>query len=146
MKFGIYLPPQAEGPLPVIYWLSGLTCTEANFIVKAGAQRHAAEYGVILVIPDTSPRGLNIPGEDDNYYFGSGAGFYIDATVEPWNKNYRMYSYITKELPALINKEFPTLPDRQSIMGHRYRKERSKFLQEYFVNSFKKFFPLVYSV
>ncbi|EFN80517.1 S-formylglutathione hydrolase isoform X2 [Harpegnathos saltator] len=119
MKFAIYLPPQAEeGPVPVTYWLSGLTCTEANFSEKAGAQKYAAEHGVLLVIPDTSPRGLNIPGEDDSYDFGTGAGFYVDATCEPWKKNYRMYSYITKELPALINQEFPTLPDRQSIMGH----------------------------
>ncbi|KMQ93007.1 coiled-coil domain-containing protein 39-like protein [Lasius niger] len=119
MKFAVYLPPQVEeGPVPVIYWLSGLTCTEANFSEKAGAQKYAANYGVLLVIPDTSPRGLNIPGEDDSYDFGSGAGFYVDATREPWKKNYRMYSYVTKELPALVNKEFATLPDRQSIMGH----------------------------
>ncbi|XP_067204905.1 S-formylglutathione hydrolase [Linepithema humile] len=119
MKFAVYLPPQAEkSSVPVIYWLSGLTCTEANFSEKAGAQKYAAEHGVILVIPDTSPRGLNIPGENDSYDFGSGAGFYVDATCEPWKKNYRMYSYITKELPALINKEFPTLPNKQSIMGH----------------------------
>ncbi|XP_050454666.1 S-formylglutathione hydrolase isoform X1 [Cataglyphis hispanica] len=119
MKFAVYLPPQAEeSPVPVIYWLSGLTCTEANFSEKAGAQKYAASYGVLLVIPDTSPRGLNIPGEDASYDFGTGAGFYVDATREPWNKNYRMYSYVTKELPALINKEFPILPDRQSIMGH----------------------------
>ncbi|XP_011257908.1 S-formylglutathione hydrolase isoform X1 [Camponotus floridanus] len=119
MRFAVYLPPQVEeGPVPVIYWLSGLTCTEANFSEKAGAQKYAANYGVLLVIPDTSPRGLNIPGEDDSYDFGSGAGFYVDATREPWSKNYRMYSYVTKELPALINKEFPTLADKQSIMGH----------------------------
>lgn len=120
MKFAVYIPPQAEKePVPVIYWLSGLTCTEANFSQKAGAQKHAANHGVLLVIPDTSPRGLNIPGEDDSYDFGSGAGFYVDATCEPWKKNYRMYSYITKELSTLINKEFPTLPSKQSIMGHR---------------------------
>ncbi|KAL0099267.1 hypothetical protein PUN28_020086 [Cardiocondyla obscurior] len=119
MKFAIFIPPQAEKePVPVIYWLSGLTCTEANFSQKAGAQKHAANYGVLVVIPDTSPRGLNIPGEDDSYDFGTGAGFYVDATCDPWKKNYRMYSYITKELPALINKEFSTLPSKQSIMGH----------------------------
>lgn len=119
MKFAVYLPPQAEkSSVPVIYWLSGLTCTEANFSEKAGAQKYAAEHGIILVIPDTSPRGLDIPGENDSYDFGSGAGFYVDATCEPWAKNYRMYSYITKELPALINKEFSTLPNKQSIMGH----------------------------
>lgn len=120
MKFAIYLPSHAEeGSVPVIYWLSGLTCTEANFSEKSGAQKYAAEHGILLVIPDTSPRGLHIPGEDDSYDFGSGAGFYVDATMEPWKKNYRMYSYITKELPSLINKEFPTLSDKQSIMGHR---------------------------
>ncbi|XP_031779569.1 S-formylglutathione hydrolase [Nasonia vitripennis] len=119
MNFGVYLPPQAEeGPVPVIYWLSGLTCTEANFIQKAGAQRYAAEHGVILVIPDTSPRGVNIPGEDASSDFGSGAGFYVDATEEPWKTNYRMFSYVTSELPALINEKFPTIPDKQSIMGH----------------------------
>lgn len=119
MNFGIYLPPQsAEEAVPVIYWLSGLTCTEANFIQKAGAQKYASENGVIIVAPDTSPRGLNLPGEDESWDFGTGAGFYIDAEVEPWKKNYRMYSYITKELPALINEKFPTIPDKQSIMGH----------------------------
>ncbi|XP_034196122.1 S-formylglutathione hydrolase-like [Osmia lignaria lignaria] len=119
MNFGIFLPPQVEeGPVPVIYWLSGLTCTEANFIQKAGAQKYASEHGVILVAPDTSPRNLNIPGEDDDWDFGTGAGFYVDATKEPWNKNYRMYSYVTKELLALINEKFPVLPHKQSIMGH----------------------------
>lgn len=123
MKFAVYLPPQAEeGPVPVIYWLSGLTCTEANFSEKSGAQKYAAKYGVMLVIPDTSPRGCNIPGEHDCYDFGTGAGFYLDATVEPWKKHYRMYSYITKELPTLINSEFLTIADMQSIMGHRYTK------------------------
>lgn len=120
MNFGIFLPPQAEeGPVPVIYWLSGLTCTEANFIQKACAQKYAAEHGIMLVIPDTSPRGLNIPGEDDSWDFGSGAGFYVDATENPWSTNYRMFSYVTKELPAIINEKFPALSDKQSIMGHR---------------------------
>lgn len=120
MKFGIYLPPQAEeGPVPVIYWLSGLECTELNFVQKAGAQRYAADHGVIIVTPDTSPRGANIPGEDDSWDFGTGAGFYVDATEEPWKNNYRMFSYITSELPALINGNFPTIADKQSIMGHR---------------------------
>ncbi|XP_012146110.1 S-formylglutathione hydrolase [Megachile rotundata] len=119
MNFGIFLPPQVEeGPVPVIYWLSGLTCTEANFVQKAGAQKYASEHGVVLVAPDTSPRNLNIPGEDDDWDFGTGAGFYVDATKEPWNKNYRMYSYVAKELPALINAKFPVLPNKQSIMGH----------------------------
>ncbi|XP_052784479.1 S-formylglutathione hydrolase-like [Mya arenaria] len=119
MKFGIYLPSQvANKKLPVIYWLSGLTCTEQNFVTKAGAQRVAAEKGVILVAPDTSPRGVNIEGEDDSYDFGSGAGFYVDATEEKWKTNYRMYSYITKELPAIINSNFNTDADKISIFGH----------------------------
>lgn len=120
MNFGIFLPPQVEaGSVPVIYWLSGLTCTEANFIQKSGAQKYASEHGVILVSPDTSPRNLNIPGQDDDWDFGSGASFYVDATMEPWSKNYRMYSYVTKELPALISEKFPVAPHAQSIMGHR---------------------------
>lgn len=119
MNFAIFLPPQAEeNSVPVIYYLSGLTCTEANFIQKAGAQKYASKYGVALVAPDTSPRGLNIPGEDDSWDFGSGAGFYVDATKEPWKNNYKMYSYVSKELPAVINEKFPILPDKQSIMGH----------------------------
>ncbi|KAK2144820.1 hypothetical protein LSH36_727g01024 [Paralvinella palmiformis] len=119
MNFGIYLPPQAENnKVPIIYWLSGLTCTEQNFITKAGAQKYAAEHGVIIVAPDTSPRGCNIEGEDDGYDFGTGAGFYIDATEEKWKKNYRMYSYVTIELPEIINRNFPVLEDKQSIMGH----------------------------
>lgn len=120
MKFGIYLPPAAEGinRVPVLYWLSGLTCTEQNFITKAGAQKYAAEHGLIIVAPDTSPRGCGIEGEDDTYDFGSGAGFYLDATTDKWKKNYRMFSYISKELPELINAKFPTIPDKQSIFGH----------------------------
>ncbi|KAK0179781.1 hypothetical protein PV327_005499 [Microctonus hyperodae] len=118
MNFGVYLPPQAESErVPVIYWLSGLTCTEANFIQKAGAQRYAAEHGVMLIMPDTSPRGDGIP-DDQAYDFGMGAGFYVDATHDPWKKNFRMYTYVTKELPALINERFPILPGHQSIMGH----------------------------
>jgi len=119
MTFGIYLPPQAESEkVPVIYWLSGLTCTEQNFVTKAGAQNYASQHGVAIVAPDTSPRGCNIEGEDDSYDFGSGAGFYVDATEEKWKTNYRMNSYITKELPEVINANFPVLADRQSIMGH----------------------------
>lgn len=126
MNFGIFLPPQAEeGPVPVIYWLSGLTCTEINFVQKAGAQKYASEQGVILVASDTSPRNLNIPEEDNDWDFGTGAGFYVDATNEPWKKNYRMYSYVTKELPALINDKFPILSDKQSIMGHRWAVNQS---------------------
>lgn len=120
MQFAIYLPPQSNqsNPLPVLYWLSGLTCNETNFIQKAGAQRYAAEHGIIIVCPDTSPRKVNIPGEDDSWDFGSSAGFYIDATNEPWNKNYRMFSYVTSELVQLVNSNFPTIPDRLSIFGH----------------------------
>lgn len=119
MRFGIYLPPQAgNGRLPVLYWLSGLTCTEANFIEKAGAQRVAAELGLIIVTPDTSPRGLHYPGEDDAYDFGTGAGFYVDATESPWVDGYRMYSYINEELPALIAAHFPADEERSGIFGH----------------------------
>ncbi|XP_053403305.1 S-formylglutathione hydrolase-like isoform X3 [Mercenaria mercenaria] len=119
MKFGVYLPPQAEDKkCPVLYWLSGLTCTEQNFVTKAGAQRVAAEKGIIIVAPDTSPRGVEIEGQDDSYDFGSGAGFYVNATEEKWKTNYRMYSYITSELPDLINSNFKTNPDKMSIFGH----------------------------
>ncbi|XP_070538674.1 S-formylglutathione hydrolase-like [Ptychodera flava] len=119
MTFGVYLPPAAEtDKCPVLYWLSGLTCTEQNFVTKAGAQRVAAELGIIVVAPDTSPRGCNIEGEDESYDFGSGAGFYVDATEEKWKTNYRMYSYVTKELPEIINKNFPTKPESASIFGH----------------------------
>ncbi|XP_022253420.1 S-formylglutathione hydrolase-like isoform X2 [Limulus polyphemus] len=119
MNFSVYLPPQAEEKkVPVLYWLSGLTCTEQNFIQKAGAQRYAAEAGVMIVCPDTSPRGVNIEGEDDSYDFGSGAGFYVDATEEKWKNHYKMYSYVTKELPEIINGNFPALPHCQSIFGH----------------------------
>ncbi len=119
MEFAVYEPPAAAaGPLPVLYWLSGLTCTWANFTEKAGAQRYAAEHGVIIVAPDTSPRGVNIPGEDDAYDFGSGAGFYVDASQEPWRAHYRMYSYITKELPRLINASFNVDEARVGLMGH----------------------------
>jgi S-formylglutathione hydrolase len=118
MNFGVYLPPQAEsGSCPVLYWLSGLTCTEQNFITKAGAQRYAAEHGIILIAPDTSPRGCNLPGEDDSWDFGSGAGFYLNATQAPWAKHYRMYDYIVNELPAIAQANLP-ISDRQSICGH----------------------------
>eukprot|EP00106_Octopus_bimaculoides_P012463 XP_014779905.1 PREDICTED: S-formylglutathione hydrolase-like [Octopus bimaculoides] len=119
MKFGIYLPGKSEfGKLPVLYWLSGLTCTEQNFTTKSGFQRYAAEHNIIVVAPDTSPRGCNIEGEDDSYDFGSGAGFYLDATQPKWSTNYRMYSYIVKELPKLIESNFPVLPEKKSIFGH----------------------------
>ncbi|MQX36264.1 S-formylglutathione hydrolase [Roseospira navarrensis] len=119
MRFAVYLPPQARrGPVPVLWWLSGLTCTEENFITKAGAQRYAAEHGLALVAPDTSPRGLDLPGEHDAYDFGSGAGFYVDATQAPWASHYRMDSYVTEELPALVAARFPVDPARQGIFGH----------------------------
>lgn len=119
MRFSVYLPPQAQThPVPVLYFLSGLTCTEENFMVKAGAQRYAAEQGLMLVVPDTSPRQTGIPGEDDDWDLGSGAGFYVDATADPWNPYYQMYSYVTSELPALIAAHFPAQPDRQGICGH----------------------------
>lgn len=119
MQFAVYTPPQAaRGPVPVLWFLSGLTCTEENFTVKAGAQRYAAEHGMILAVPDTSPRGGGIKGEDDDYDFGTGAGFYLDATRSPWDRHYRMYSYITGELQELVLAEFPADRGRQGISGH----------------------------
>jgi len=118
MTFSVYLPPQSKvKPVPSLYWLSGLTCTDDNFRVKAGAQRYAAEHGIALIIPDTSPRGENIPDNPEKYDLGKGAGFYINATQSPWNKNYQMYDYITKELPQLIENNFP-VTDKKSISGH----------------------------
>jgi S-formylglutathione hydrolase len=118
MTFGIFLPPQArQSDVPVLYWLSGLTCTDENFMIKAGAQRVAAELGIAIVCPDTSPRGTELPGEHDDWDFGSGAGFYVNATREPWSRNYRMYDYVTEELPSLINEHFP-VTDRCGISGH----------------------------
>ena len=117
MRVGVYLPPQAEsGPCPVLYWLSGLTCTEQNFITKAGAQRHAAEHGLILVAPDTSPRGDAVP-DDPAYDLGQGASFYVNATQAPWSTHFRMEDYIVRELPALIERSFPC-NDRRGISGH----------------------------
>jgi S-formylglutathione hydrolase len=119
MKFAVYLPPAAErGAVPALYWLSGLTCTEENFSVKAGAQRYAAELGIALIIPDTSPRGVNIPGEDAHMDLGTGAGFYVNATEAPWSAHYRMYDYIRDELPAVVNANLPVDPARKSISGH----------------------------
>lgn len=119
MRFGVFLPPQAaSGRVPVLYWLSGLTCTEENFIVKAGAQRVASALGLAIVVPDTSPRGLGIPGEGDSYDFGLGAGFYVDATEAPWSRGYRMYSYITEELAADVAATFPVDSNRVGIFGH----------------------------
>lgn len=117
MRFGVYLPPQvADRRCPVLYWLSGLTCTEQNFITKAGAQRYAAEQGLILVVPDTSPRGAEV-ADADRYDLGQGAGFYIDATQAPWHAHYRMHDYVVQELPALVERHFPAT-DMRSISGH----------------------------
>lgn len=119
MTFSVYLPPQVEhARLPVLYWLSGLTCTDDNVRVKAGAQRYAAEHGVVLVMPDTSPRGDEVPDVPERYDLGQGAGFYVDATESPWSTHYQMYSYVTDELPALIEAHFPVLPGVKSIFGH----------------------------
>jgi len=120
MRFAAFVPPQADKqPVPVVWYLSGLTCTEENFTVKAGAQRVAAELGLLLVAPDTSPRGETIPRDPaGSYDLGLGAGFYVDATQEPWSRNYRMASYIERELPALIRSELPADIARQSILGH----------------------------
>ncbi len=118
MNFAVYAP-EGKGPFPVLYWLSGLTCTEENFTLKAGAQRVASELGLVIVAPDTSPRGEGVPDDPDKAYdFGLGAGFYVDSTEAPWSAHYKMYSYITRELPALIEKEFPVDASRAGIFGH----------------------------
>ena len=117
MRFGVYLPPQANtGPCPVLYWLSGLTCSEQNFITKSGAQRYAAEHGLILVAPDTSPRGEGV-ADAEGYDIGLGAGFYVNATQAPWAANYRMHDYVVDELPALVDECFATDKAR-AISGH----------------------------
>jgi S-formylglutathione hydrolase len=121
MIFSVYLPPQAASVnVPVIYWLSGLTCTDDNFVQKAGAQQYAAEAGVAIVCPDTSPRGEGVPDDADGAYdFGLGAGFYVNATEAPWSENYHMYDYVTKELPAVLAKsDLPLDTENCSIMGH----------------------------
>jgi S-formylglutathione hydrolase len=118
MRFAVFTPPQTARPAPVLYYLAGLTCTEETFIMKSGAPRMAAELGLILVAPDTSPRGVPLPGDSDSWDFGVGAGFYLDATVEPWSRHYRMYSYVTRELPPLIEAGFGADPKRTGIFGH----------------------------
>ncbi len=119
MKFAVFTPPQAQsGRVPVLYYLAGLTCTEETFMIKAGAQRVAAELGIMLVAPDTSPRGVKLPGDTDSWDFGVAAGFYLDATVEPWSRHYRMYTYVTQELRSLIEAQFPADPARTGIFGH----------------------------
>lgn len=119
MNFAVYLPPQAKnGPVPALYYLAGLTCSEETFVIKAGAQRLAAEYGLALVACDTSPRGLDLPGDSESWDFGVGAGFYLDATESPWAGHYRMGSYVNEELPALIEANFPVRGDKRGIFGH----------------------------
>ncbi|MBL8661140.1 MAG: S-formylglutathione hydrolase [Rhodospirillales bacterium] len=119
MEFSIFIPPQAaEGARPVVFYLSGLTCTWANVTEKGGFQRLAAELGLIVVCPDTSPRGADLPGEDEAYDFGSGAGFYVDATVDPWSRHYRMATYVEEELPALVAAHFPADINRLGLFGH----------------------------
>ncbi|MDX2272610.1 MAG: S-formylglutathione hydrolase [Cyanobacteriota bacterium] len=119
MSFAVYQPPQAQQhAVPVLYCLAGLTCTEETFLTKAGALKRAAQLGVMLVMPDTSPRHTGIPQEDSDGEVGSGAGFYLDATQDPWARHFRMYSYVVEELPALIQAEFPALGRQQGILGH----------------------------
>lgn len=118
MTFSVYLPPQAElGPVPALYWLSGLTCTDDNFRIKAGAQRYAAEFGLALVIPDTSPRGSEVP-DDPAYDLGQAASFYVDAERSPWNTHYQMHRYVTQELIGLVEAHFPARPGVRAISGH----------------------------
>jgi S-formylglutathione hydrolase len=120
MVFAVFLPPQAtpETPVPVLYWLSGLTCTDENFTQKAGAQRMAAELGIAIVAPDTSPRGDDVPGDPEGGWdFGLGAGFYVNATQAPYNRHYHMHDYVVRELPALVEASFP-VTDQRSIAGH----------------------------
>lgn len=121
MDFAVYLPPQAaHQPVPIVYWLSGLTCTDENFVTKAGAQRYAAEYGLAIVAPDTSPRGEGVPDDAEQAYdFGLGAGFYVNATQEPWAANYQMYDYVVRELPALLaDSDLPLDHSSVGISGH----------------------------
>lgn len=119
MRFSVFVPPQAEhGKVPVLYYLAGLTCTEETFMIKAGAQRVAAELGLMLVAPDTSPRKVRISGDDASWDFGLGAGFYVDATQAPWAQHYRMYSYVTRELPEIVQSLGCGRADRQGIFGH----------------------------
>jgi S-formylglutathione hydrolase len=119
MKFAAYLPPQARsGKVPVLYFLSGLTCTEETFCIKSHAQQSAAQLGLMLISPDTSPREPRIPGDADNWDFGYSAGFYLDATQAPWSQNYRMYSYVTRELAEIVAAKLPAQPGATGIFGH----------------------------
>ncbi|MFT0545454.1 S-formylglutathione hydrolase [Allopusillimonas ginsengisoli] len=119
MGFSVFLPPQAqENKVPVLFYLAGLTCTEETFMIKAGAQRFAAQHGIMLVAPDTSPRGAGVAGEDENWDLGTGAGFYVDATQEPWSQHYRMETYIASELYELVTQQLPGDAARAGIFGH----------------------------
>lgn len=119
MTFSVYLPPQAvTEKIPAVYWLSGLTCSDDNVRTKAGAQQYAAELGIALIMPDTSPRGDDVPDEPARYDLGKGAGFYVNATQAPWSRHYQMYDYVTAELPALVERHLPLLPGVKSISGH----------------------------
>ena len=132
MVFAVYLPPQAENErVPLLWWLSGLTCNDENFMQKAGAHRIAAELGVAIVCPDTSPRGTDLPGEHESFDLGSGAGFYVNATEEPWKSHYRMYDYVIEELPSVVRQHFP-VNGRESISGHSMggQGEADQFLEE----------------
>eukprot|EP01060_Flectonema_neradi_P014078 TRINITY_DN207_c3_g2_i1.p1 TRINITY_DN207_c3_g2~~TRINITY_DN207_c3_g2_i1.p1 ORF type:complete len:282 (+),score=65.44 TRINITY_DN207_c3_g2_i1:56-901(+) len=117
MTFSIYIPEGSE-KMPVIYWLSGLTCTDDNFNMKSGGHRYASEQKVIIVMPDTSPRGAGVEGEDESWDFGTGAGFYVNATTDAFKKHYNMFDYVNKELPALVEASFPVIAGVKSIMGH----------------------------
>ena len=119
MEFAVFDPaPEQSSPRPTLFYLSGLTCTWANVAEKGGAQRYAAEHGITLVMPDTSPRGLGLPGEDDDYDFGSGAGFYVNATQAPWSEHYRMFDYVTQELPGIVATDLQGDGQRVGVMGH----------------------------
>lgn len=119
MTFSVYLPPQAQQKkVPAVYWLSGLTCTDDNVRTKAGAQRYAAELGIALIMPDTSPRGADVADASDRYDLGKGAGFYVNATQMPWAKHYHLYDYVSRELPSLVEQELPVIPGLKSITGH----------------------------
>jgi S-formylglutathione hydrolase len=119
MRFSVYIPPQARlAPVPALYFLSGLTCTEETFCIKSHAQKYAADLGLMLISPDTSPREPRIPGDADNWDFGYSAGFYLDATQAPWAQNYRMYSYVARELPQIVAASLPAKPNVAGIFGH----------------------------
>ena len=119
MTFSVYLPPQAETEkVPALYWLSGLTCTDDNARTKAGMQRFAAKHGIAVVFPDTSPRGEQVDDKPDRYDLGQGAGFYVNATQQPWSEHYQMYDYVVNELPELIEQNLPLMPGAKSISGH----------------------------